>query len=651
MASTPAPPPPHPHLASPALWFTGVSAETPDEDIVEILKDCCKLRIFRDEDKGALPPSPDSAQAGVEFESLNRAEKAYATCNGQRLPSSSETLVLSLSPPPCIDPTPLATPRIVKQLPAGYTASKLFALARPFGPLASATLLFSSPSAGGPPRFKHQALLTYYDEEHARAAEHGLHFLEVEGQNIAVQAFDARRAGTARRSDVAGRASMGTQVGNGSSVSASRCGTAHTVGAPAPASYPARLSAGAGESGPSAASSSRPMRRDLSGSSAVSRWSNDGAAPATSPQAKSAPNGIDPCNLFIKSLEPSITTADLRALFAPFGQITSARVMTDPAASHRSKEFGFVSFADEGMARVALREMDARSVRGRRITVRVHEPKGVRARLSAGGTADDGLEEVQTGMESLSTTPNRSPYLASQSTFSAERPVASPSSRRASSTRAVPPRADSPNASEAPEQQSLTEHERLAAAVARLVAEEAQRRRVLALLEGLSKKERALCLFNDEVLKTKVAGALEVLEAEDEPVAEDHEQAALHCGTHLADAPTSLAALAVLPASSIIPLLPSLAPSLGISAAAQADMDATLAFVDSLAGKPPSEVKQKLGERLFKVVKRLAGERGLKGAPRITIELLDSEDLHALAALMHYPEVLGEKVALVARGS
>jgi len=34
--------------------------------------------------------------------------------------------------------------------------------------------------------------------------------------------------------------------------------------------------------------------------------------------------------------------------------------------------------------------------------------------------------------------------------------------------------------------------------------------------------------------------------------------------------------------------------------------------------------------------------------PRITIDLLDSEDLRALASLMHWPEVLGEKVALVA---
>ncbi|BGP47659.1 hypothetical protein JCM10450v2_003524 [Rhodotorula kratochvilovae] len=626
--ATMAAPPPNPHLTSPELWITGVPAQTPDGDIVEVLKECCKLRIFRDEGK-------------VEFESLDRAEKAYATCNRQRLPSSSSTLVLSLAPPPATDPQSLATPRIVKQLPSGYTASKLFALARPFGPLHSATLLFSpsSAGAGGPPRFKHQALLTYYDEAHALAAEHGLHFLEVEGQNIAVQVFDARRAPGARRSDASGRSSLGG-AGVGGSPSASRWAAQD---APAqtqtPRKYPGGLSAGAGEFSPAAAS--RPMGRDFSSSSAASRWSSDGAAaaPATPPGGsspsgggKKKAGGIDPCNLFIKSLDPSLTTADLSALFAPFGQITSARVMSDPSAPYRSKEFGFVSFAEEGMARAALREMDGKE------------------RLSAGGAPDDALEEVQSGMETLSTTPNRSPHLSSASSFSAAAsPAGSPSSRRASFTRALSPLADTPDAPASPEQpQPATEHERLAAGVARLVVEEVKREGVLALIEGLSKKERALCLFSDEVLKTKVAGALEVLEAEDEPATAVPAPAASDCDTPPVGAPTSLAALAALPAASIIPLLSSLSSSLALSAPSQADLDATLAFVDSLEGKPASEAKQKLGERLFKVVKRLAGERGLKGGPRITIDLLDSEDLRALATLMHYPEVLGEKVALVA---
>merc|ERR1712093_388964 len=114
--------------------------------------------------------------------------------------------------------------------------------------------------------------------------------------------------------------------------------------------------------------------------------------------------------------------------------------------------------------------------------------------------------------------------------------------------------------------------------------------------------------------------------------------------------PTTLASL---PAASIVALLPTLrasSPSLGLSSPSEADFAEMHGFMDALEaqGLEPSQVKQKLGERLFKVVKREASARGLKGGPRITIDLLDSEDLRALATLLLFPEVLGEKVALVA---
>jgi len=50
--------------------------------------------------------------------------------------------------------------------------------------------------------------------------------------------------------------------------------------------------------------------------------------------------------------------------------------------------------------------------------------------------------------------------------------------------------------------------------------------------------------------------------------------------------------------------------------------------------------KQRLGEKLFKVIKSF----GIKGASTRTIELLDGEDLRALAHLMNeQPDVLKEK--------
>ncbi|KAJ3502012.1 hypothetical protein NLJ89_g9080 [Agrocybe chaxingu] len=58
-----------------------------------------------------------------------------------------------------------------------------------------------------------------------------------------------------------------------------------------------------------------------------------------------------------------------------------------------------------------------------------------------------------------------------------------------------------------------------------------------------------------------------------------------------------------------------------------------------------SSNKSRLLERncTFKVVKSL----GVKGAPKVTIALLDQEDLRALAHLMNsYPSVLKEKALM-----
>lgn len=112
-------------------------------------------------------------------------------------------------------------------------------------------------------------------------------------------------------------------------------------------------------------------------------------------------------NLFVKSLDPSLTSQDLYNLFSPFGQIVSARVMADPLTS-RSKEFGFVSFQEAEQADSAKREMDGKLVGIKHITVRLHEPKKLReTRLSAGGAVtdqerDEGVSDVQRSLGQLS---------------------------------------------------------------------------------------------------------------------------------------------------------------------------------------------------------------------------------------------------------
>lgn len=83
--------------------------------------------------------------------------------------------------------------------------------------------------------------------------------------------------------------------------------------------------------------------------------------------------------LFIGSLPWSINNDSLRDLFASYGDITEAVVITDRETG-RSKGFGFVTFASEESAKKAL-EMDGKEVEGRTIIVNAAKPREERRRF------------------------------------------------------------------------------------------------------------------------------------------------------------------------------------------------------------------------------------------------------------------------------
>lgn len=118
------------------------------------------------------------------------AEMALATLQGYPIPGANPSANLVLSPyPPTNPPTPLpppnASPRLVKQLPSGYTDTQLYLLFRPFGALASAR----THTAFG----KDTGVIEFWNEDDAKFAEREMHCAEVEGQNIAVQIYQPRR--------------------------------------------------------------------------------------------------------------------------------------------------------------------------------------------------------------------------------------------------------------------------------------------------------------------------------------------------------------------------------------------------------------------------------------------------------------------------
>ncbi len=82
--------------------------------------------------------------------------------------------------------------------------------------------------------------------------------------------------------------------------------------------------------------------------------------------------------LFVGNLPWSADDAALNEMFSQFGEITSARVMSDKFTG-RSRGFGFVEFANEADAQKAVAALDGSDLGGRQIVVNVARPREERA--------------------------------------------------------------------------------------------------------------------------------------------------------------------------------------------------------------------------------------------------------------------------------
>jgi RNA recognition motif-containing protein len=83
-------------------------------------------------------------------------------------------------------------------------------------------------------------------------------------------------------------------------------------------------------------------------------------------------------NIYVGNLPFDATEADLRSLFADYGTITSAAVITDRDTG-RSRGFGFVELADEALAGKAIGKLDGYDWNGRRLTVNQARPRAARS--------------------------------------------------------------------------------------------------------------------------------------------------------------------------------------------------------------------------------------------------------------------------------
>lgn len=87
--------------------------------------------------------------------------------------------------------------------------------------------------------------------------------------------------------------------------------------------------------------------------------------------------------LYVGNLSYETADGDLREMFAEFGTVQSAQVITDRDTG-RSKGFGFVEMSDDREATEAIGAMNGRLCGGRPLTVNEAKPKEDRPRNSGG---------------------------------------------------------------------------------------------------------------------------------------------------------------------------------------------------------------------------------------------------------------------------
>ena len=88
--------------------------------------------------------------------------------------------------------------------------------------------------------------------------------------------------------------------------------------------------------------------------------------------------------LYVGNLAFSVTSESLQDSFTGFGEVQSAKVMTDRETG-RSKGFGFVEMSTDAQAQAAIDGLNGKTMEGRALTVNVARPREERSGGGGGG--------------------------------------------------------------------------------------------------------------------------------------------------------------------------------------------------------------------------------------------------------------------------
>jgi len=94
-------------------------------------------------------------------------------------------------------------------------------------------------------------------------------------------------------------------------------------------------------------------------------------------------------NIYVSNLSFNVQDEDLKEFFSEYGEVTSAKVITDKFTG-ASRGFGFVEMSDDSAAQKAIQELDGATVEGRAIKVSEAKPREQRPSTGGGGGRSGG---------------------------------------------------------------------------------------------------------------------------------------------------------------------------------------------------------------------------------------------------------------------
>ncbi len=89
-------------------------------------------------------------------------------------------------------------------------------------------------------------------------------------------------------------------------------------------------------------------------------------------------------NIYVSNLSFNVQDEDLKDFFTEYGEVSSAKVITDKFTG-KSRGFGFVEMNDDEAAKKAIAELDQATVEGRNIRVMEAKPKEEKPARTGGG--------------------------------------------------------------------------------------------------------------------------------------------------------------------------------------------------------------------------------------------------------------------------